>query len=361
MVFALLTTMATPTTLAPRATSSLDHNGTPPVAALTTVWLASEGCFPISTRPVMDIDVFSSLYPDCASPGCASYFKTYSYTPAICPSEYTVGCSRYGEFQGPSVEPTETAMLCVMSLTLTTATSGGGAGATETGPSSGTTVTMLSALNKNQGGLSTGAHVGIGVGEGLLGLLTIGLVVFFILRYRKRRVNGQGTSQLPFIQQLPPDHVPVQQHPHVLGPGQQGQPAQGYPHSIYPGNATYVDPKTSAVAYYSLVPQPTEFSGTAIKGSNLSLSQAAPSVVGLPVGHHASTGAAAVVEMPGNERVTRSIASIENPQAQQEMTHLTAEQTKLEGRRTRLMELAELDEEVEEQIRTRMRQLQQSE
>ncbi|KAI1407894.1 hypothetical protein F5Y13DRAFT_173708 [Hypoxylon sp. FL1857] len=425
MVFAPLTTTATPTALAPRATFSLDHDGTPPVAALTTVWTASSGCFPVSTRPAMDIDMFWSSYPDCAPPGYASYFETYYYSPAICPSGYTVGCSRYGDFQGPSVEPTETAMLCVMSgyfctpdewnyyatntdlsyaqvmiqirwaesdlsilethpltpgLFLATATSGTDADATETGPSSGATVTVLSAPDSSSGGLSTGAQVGIGVGVGLFGLLAIGLVLFFILRYREKRAKGQGTSQSPPMQQPPPGQVSVQQYPYVLGSGQQGQSAQGYP-----GYTTYVDPKTGTVAYYSSFPRPTELGGTSVEGSNLSPSQGAPSVAGSqpthprdstfsnsqamplqagsggefsrnsPVNHHSSP---AVVEMPGNGGIARSVAGTENPQAQQEMAHLMTEQAKLEARRTRLMELAELDEE-EERIRTKMQQLQQ--
>lgn len=113
MGFPPLTTTATLAALAPRQ-SSLDHDGTPPVAALTTVWTAAEGCYPVSTRPATDIDMFWTSNPDCAPPGYASYFETYYYSPAICPSGFTVGCARYGDFQGPDVEPTETAMLCVM-------------------------------------------------------------------------------------------------------------------------------------------------------------------------------------------------------------------------------------------------------
>ncbi|OTA92225.1 hypothetical protein M434DRAFT_328493 [Hypoxylon sp. CO27-5] len=378
MVFAPLTTTATPFALPPRATSSLDHDGTQPVAALTTVWTASEGCFPVSTRSTMDIDMFWSSYTDCAPPGYASYFETYYYSPAICPSGYTVGCSRYGDFQGPSVEPTETAMLCVMSgyfctpdewnyyatntdlsyaqvmiqirwaesdlstlethpltpgLTIAAKTSGSVIDATETGPSSGATVTVLSNPESGRDGLPVGAQVGIGVGVGLFGLLAVGLVVFFILRYRKRRANGQSPSQPPSMQQPPPGQVPIQQYPYGLGPGQQGQPPQGYPQSIYPGYTAYIIPLQAG-------------SGDGFPSSS-------------PASHYPPPGAPAVVEMPGNDGNSRSVASTDNPQAQQEMAHLMAEQTKLEARRTRLMELAELDEE-EQRIRTRMQQLQQS-
>ncbi|KAI1137663.1 hypothetical protein F5Y05DRAFT_387901, partial [Hypoxylon sp. FL0543] len=313
MVFAPLTATASLTALAPRATPSLKHDGTPPVGALTTVWSASDGCFPVSTRPAMDIDTFWSSYPDCAPPGYASYFDTYYYSPAICPSGYTVGCSRYGDFQGPPVESTETAMLCVMSdyfctpdewnyyatntdlsnaqvmieirwaesdfsilethpltpgLTLAAATSGNGADATETGSPSGATVTVLSAPDSTQGGLSAGAQVGIGVGVGLFGLLVIGLVVFFILRYRKKRETGRAASQPSSMPQPPQNNAPVQQYPHVLGRGQQALPAQGYSQSAYPGYATYVDPKTGAAMYYAPAPQPTEIRETAIEGPN---------------------------------------------------------------------------------------------
>ncbi|KAI0105358.1 hypothetical protein F4776DRAFT_657872 [Hypoxylon sp. NC0597] len=378
MVFAPLTTTATPFALPPRGTSSLDHDGTPPVAALTTVWTASEGCFPVSTRSTTDIDMFWSSYTDCAPPGYASYFETYYYSPAICPSGYTVGCSRYGDFQGPPVEPTETAMLCVMSgyfctpdewnyyatntdlsyaqvmiqirwaesdlstlethpltpgLTIAAKTSGSVVDATETGPATGATVTVLSNPGSSQDGLPVSAQVGIGVGVGLFGLLAIGLMVFFILRYRKRRANGQGPSQPPSIQQSPPGHIPVQQYPYGLGPGQQGEPSQGYPQSIYPGYTAQVIP-----------PQPGP--GGGFPSSS-------------PASRYPSMEAPAVVEMPGNQANTRSVASIDNPQAQQEMAYLMAEQTKLEARRTRLMELAELDDE-EQRIQTRMQQLQQS-
>ncbi|KAI2619859.1 hypothetical protein GGS26DRAFT_321794 [Hypomontagnella submonticulosa] len=433
MVLAPLTTTATPTAaaLAARATSkSLDHDGTPPVAALTTVWTPSEGCWPLSTRSTTDIDMFWTSSPECAPPGYASYFDTYYYSPAICPSGYTVGCSRYGEFQGPSVEPTETAMLCVLSdysctpdawnyyatntdldyaqvmiqirwassdlsilethpLTpgLILATGGGDTDSSPTGSPTGSSdgtglaqPTGTSDESRGQGGLSTGAQVGIGVGVGLFGLLAIGLAVFFILWYRKKRSKGPDANKPATTQpQPPPGQYPVHQYPYMSGPGgQQGQTPQGYSQPMYPGYTQYVDPKTGAVTYYSSVPHPTELGGTAVTSSAPTQSQGAPSVVGsqpthardstvsgsqpmppqvppgvVPVaGHNAA-------EMPGNEGVTRSVGSGSSPQAQQEMAHLMAEQAKLDARRTRLMELAELDEE-EERIRTRMQQIQQT-
>ncbi|KAI0376767.1 hypothetical protein F5Y04DRAFT_265701 [Hypomontagnella monticulosa] len=431
MVFAPVTTTVTPTptvaALAARATSkSLDHDGTPPVAALTTVWTPSEGCWPVSTRSTTDIDMFWTSNPECAPPGYASYFETYYYSPAICPSGYTVGCSRYGDFQGPSVEPTETAVLCVMSdyfctpdewnyyatntdldyaqvmiqirwassdlsilethpLTpgLILATGGDDTDSTPSGSSDKTGPAQPTGTSDGatgQGGLSTGAQVGIGVGVGLFGLLAIGLAVFFILWYRKKRSKGPDANNPATTQpQPPPGQYPVHQYPYMSGPGApQGQTPQGYPQPMYPGYTQYVDPKTGAVSYYSPVPHPTELGGTAVTGSAPTQSQGAPSVAGsqptqardstisgvqsmppqaTPSGFPA-TGQN-VAEMPGNGEVTRSVASSGNPQAQQEMANLMAEQAKLDARRTRLMELAELDEE-EQRIRTRMQQIQQT-
>ncbi|KAI1391759.1 uncharacterized protein F4822DRAFT_104838 [Hypoxylon trugodes] len=421
MGLAPLTITAMPTALAVRATS-LDHDGTPPVAALTTVWTASEGCFPVSTRSTTDIDLFWTSHTKCAPPGYASYFETYYYSPAICPSGFTIGCSRYG--QGPPVESTETAVLCVMSdyscapdewnyyatntdlsyaqvmiqirwaesdlsilethpLTpglILAGTSAVHSGTTRTESSSSATVTVISSDSEDgENGLSTGAQVGIGVGVGLLGLLGIGLAIFFILRYRRKRADGSGAvGQSPAMPQ-PSAH----QYPPMSGPGQQGQ---GYPQSPYSGYASYIDPKTGAVVYYSPVPQPTELGDTAVRGSHLTQSQGTPSVVGFvrlqdptfsgkspssqaspgvdfsatipPGGHNSVTSAPTAAEMSGTAGISRSVAGTESSQTQQEMAYLIAEQAKLEARRTRLMELAELDEE-EQRLRTRMQQIQQ--
>ncbi|KAI1473405.1 hypothetical protein F4774DRAFT_415848 [Daldinia eschscholtzii] len=299
MGFAAPTTTVPPTALAPRATS-LDHDGTPPVAALTTVWTPSDGCFPVSTRSTTDIDVFWSSNPDCAPPGYASYFETYYYSPAICPSGFTVGCSRFDDFQGPSVEPTETAVLCVMSdysctpggwsyyatntdldyaqvmiqirwassdlsilethpltpgLILATTISNG---VTDITSSSSTAVT----------GLSVGARAGIGVGVGLFGLLGLGLAIFFILRYRKKRTDGQAVNQPPPMHQPSLGQYPFDQYPHMPGLGLAGQPILQYPQPTYSGYATYIDPKTGAITYYSAVPQPPQPGSTAMDGAN---------------------------------------------------------------------------------------------
>ncbi|KAI5860946.1 hypothetical protein GGS23DRAFT_202576 [Durotheca rogersii] len=422
MGLAPLTT--TVTALAPRETD--DHDGTPPAGSLTTIWSASPGCYPVSTSPTVDIDQFWSSRTQCGPPGYISYFDIYYYSPAICPSGFTVGCSRYGSFQGPPVEPTETAMLCVMSGYFCTPGSwnyyatntelsdaqimiqirwaesdlsilethpltpglklvgvGSGSG-TETGQPTDPTVPVIENTG-DEGGLSTGAQVGIGVGVGLAGLLAIGLALFFILRYRKKKQAGENVAQKPL-----PGQYPTQQYPFTPGPGQPGQPGlQGYP--SYPGYTAYVDPNTGVVSYYSSVPQATEMGDSAAPGSTVVQSQGTPSVAGSqsapaprresmfsvqstppaanlpgdyprpsPVAGELDTTAPALAEMPGSEGAAlSSVGGADNLQAQQEMAYLMAEQAKLDARRTRLMEMAELDEE-EQRIRTRMQQLQQT-
>ncbi|KAL7621758.1 hypothetical protein AAE478_009085 [Parahypoxylon ruwenzoriense] len=173
---------------------------------------------------------------DCGPPGYTNYFETYYYSPALCPNGFTVSCSRYGEFQGPPVQPTETAMLCVM------------------------------------------RRIGIGVGVGLAGLLAIGLGIF-IWRYRKNHLNGGGAGQSSQNQKPPPGQYLIRQYSYKPGPGRPGQPSpQGY--TTYPGCMTYADPKINAVSYYSPVPQPMELGGAAIEGPAIVHSQGTPSVAG---------------------------------------------------------------------------------
>ncbi|KAI1800235.1 hypothetical protein F4811DRAFT_540150 [Daldinia bambusicola] len=313
MGFATPTTTVTPTALAPRATS-LNHDGTPPVAALTTVWTPPGGCFPVSTSPTRDIDVFWTSNPKCAPPGYASYFETYYYSPAICPSGFTVGCSRYDDFQGPSVEPTETAVLCVMSdylctpegwnyyatntdlnyaqvmiqirwassdlsilethpltpgLFLATATSDSVRDVPGTRTSSSTAATYSSTSpDSDLKGLSGGTRAGIGVGVGLFGLLGLGLAIFFILTYRKKRTNKQAVNQPPPMHQTPLDQYPFDQYSQVPSLIHTGQPIPQYPQPTYTGYASYIDPKTGAIIYFSAVPQPPHLGITAINGSN---------------------------------------------------------------------------------------------
>ncbi len=51
----------------------------------------------------------------CAPPKFQEYWWSTVgyYSPAICPGGYTVGCTRWESGQGPKVEPTEQAMMCV--------------------------------------------------------------------------------------------------------------------------------------------------------------------------------------------------------------------------------------------------------
>ncbi|OTA99604.1 hypothetical protein M426DRAFT_27353 [Hypoxylon sp. CI-4A] len=323
MGFAAPRTTAAPA-LSPRVISSLDHDGTPPVAALTTVWTPSPGCFSVSTRSLTDIDIFWSANPECGPPGYSSYFDTFYYSPAICPSGYSIGCSRYEDNQGPSVEPTETAMLCVMSgyscapyewnyyatnsdssyeqmmieirwaesdlsilethpltpgLILATGTSGSDGSATGTETLSGVaTVTVTSSDFDSTGrGLSTGAQAGIGLGVGLFGLLVIGIAIFFFLRYREKRARGDNVDPSPSMQQSSTSGYPFPQYAYMSGAGQLATP----------GYVSYVDPKTGAMTYYHSAPQPTGLGGATAKSPNqVHIQQPPPAVVSQPTRSH---------------------------------------------------------------------------
>lgn len=91
-----------------------NHGGTPPAGALTTVFTPPPGCFPVSTNPLEDLDLFWTSTTTCGPPNYRSYFLPFYYSPAICPSGFTIGCTRSDSDQGPPVEPTETAMMCVL-------------------------------------------------------------------------------------------------------------------------------------------------------------------------------------------------------------------------------------------------------
>ncbi|KAF2281528.1 uncharacterized protein EI97DRAFT_438856 [Westerdykella ornata] len=90
------------------------HAGTPPVGALTTIWSPPASCLPL---------VNHWLEGRClpSSGGTYSQYNKIYYSPAICPSGYTVACTRpttsFGiggssDFYGPPLEPSETAQLC---------------------------------------------------------------------------------------------------------------------------------------------------------------------------------------------------------------------------------------------------------
>lgn len=85
------------------------HNGTPPAAALTTVWKPPCPGGPISwdrSRTVPKVEAFSPCLPE-------SWAATGYFSPAICPSGYVSVCGRFrDDAQGPMVEAGETAVLC---------------------------------------------------------------------------------------------------------------------------------------------------------------------------------------------------------------------------------------------------------
>ncbi|KAL8303523.1 hypothetical protein RB600_007127 [Gaeumannomyces tritici] len=85
------------------------HNGTPPAAALTTVWRPPCPGGPISwdrSRTVLPrVEAFSPCLPE-------GWVTTGYFSPAICPSGYVSACGRFDAAQGPPVEAGETAVLC---------------------------------------------------------------------------------------------------------------------------------------------------------------------------------------------------------------------------------------------------------
>jgi len=77
-----------------------------PAAALTTVW----------TPPCGWVEEWWHPPASCWPPGWREYWYSKDlgyYSPAICPSAYTPGCSRFAYLQGPEPLPGETAFLCV--------------------------------------------------------------------------------------------------------------------------------------------------------------------------------------------------------------------------------------------------------
>ncbi|KLU87357.1 hypothetical protein MAPG_06357 [Magnaporthiopsis poae ATCC 64411] len=85
------------------------HNGTPPAAALTTVWKPPCSGGPISwdrSRTVPQVEAFSPCLPE-------GWAATGYFSPAICPSGYVSVCGRFrNDVQGPPVEEGETAVMC---------------------------------------------------------------------------------------------------------------------------------------------------------------------------------------------------------------------------------------------------------
>jgi hypothetical protein len=84
-----------------------DHNGNFPAAALTTIFTPPTGCPTAVTSLPSQLSCMPSHYDDYF------YGSLGYYSPAICPTGYTIGCSREPTGNaGPSVAATETAMIC---------------------------------------------------------------------------------------------------------------------------------------------------------------------------------------------------------------------------------------------------------
>jgi len=119
------------TTTPTLTTNGPDHGGTPPAGAhpsrwtlpcglLTNVYYAN-GFFGGQTTSPSSCGPsgwYASSTPSVES--FAPYVVTWTwpvrvgyYSPAICPSGYTAACSWYRTHQGPTPEPTETAMNCL--------------------------------------------------------------------------------------------------------------------------------------------------------------------------------------------------------------------------------------------------------
>ncbi|KAH8660174.1 hypothetical protein BX600DRAFT_513802 [Xylariales sp. PMI_506] len=91
-----------PITDAPLATGTPTngHNGTNPAGALYAIWTPT--CYPSIA---------------CYPWGWEEYWysKEGYYSPGICPQGFTSGCQPWSTVQGPPIEPTETAIQCVLS------------------------------------------------------------------------------------------------------------------------------------------------------------------------------------------------------------------------------------------------------
>src|SRR3569833_3440239 len=84
----------------------------PPQAALTTIFTPPAFCGGY-------VDASSWLTGPTSSSSClppfhsgAGYYDEAYYSPAICPSGYTVDCTRFDDDQGPTPLPSETAVIC---------------------------------------------------------------------------------------------------------------------------------------------------------------------------------------------------------------------------------------------------------
>jgi len=102
--------MAVPTSSSAISTiTRLWHHGTQPAGALTTVFTPPANC-PSLVATNDESPVSSCMPTDYAN----KYWDSNAgyYSPGVCPSGYTVACSRYNSEQGPAVEDGETALIC---------------------------------------------------------------------------------------------------------------------------------------------------------------------------------------------------------------------------------------------------------
>ncbi|KAK3368252.1 hypothetical protein B0H63DRAFT_528624 [Podospora didyma] len=91
----------------------------PPVAALTSIWTPPCGSGSWF-RPAFATRTTDNVAVSCPPPNWSAYWRGSNgigyYSPAICPSGLTIGCTRWaGDFHGPETLPGEEAWLCVQS------------------------------------------------------------------------------------------------------------------------------------------------------------------------------------------------------------------------------------------------------
>ncbi|KAL8370142.1 hypothetical protein RB595_000498 [Gaeumannomyces hyphopodioides] len=215
------------------------HDGTPPAAALTTVWKPPCPGGPISwdrSRTVPKVEAFSPCLPE-------GWVTTGYFSPAICPSGYVSVCERFDDAaQGPSVEAGETAALCGppgftcnakdpvyaksdafdapmiqirwrssdISVLQTHPLSPTSRATTAGGSSSATAGTAAATAAADGGGLPPGAIAAIIVGS-MVAVALVVLAGLLVCRHRRAR-GGRGGR-------------PSRGHPRLSTPGRQRRPA----------------------------------------------------------------------------------------------------------------------------------------
>ncbi|KAH6999276.1 hypothetical protein EDB80DRAFT_724531 [Ilyonectria destructans] len=96
----------------PTITTTSDYP--PPQAAVTTIFTPPEFCAPYVDASSWISSLTESRLSSCfpGFPSIEGLIHSVYYSPAICPSGYTVDCMRFDNFQGPSVLSGETAAIC---------------------------------------------------------------------------------------------------------------------------------------------------------------------------------------------------------------------------------------------------------